>query len=67
MDKLSYLLRFRRAKNEVTLEKMVEHMEPKIERNDNHAFQAAADHRRAELACSQIFDKVPKSAWKFVK
>nr|EFD7193406.1 hypothetical protein [Escherichia coli] len=23
--------------------------------------------RRAELACHKIFDKVPKSAWKFVK
>lgn len=43
MDKLEYLLKFRRSNNDETLEKVVEHMEPKIS------------------------NKVPKSAWKFVK
>ncbi|EBJ6536611.1 hypothetical protein DXQ29_24080 [Salmonella enterica] len=67
MDKLEYLLKFRRSNNDETLEKVVENMEPKISKEDYNAFQAAADHRRAELACHKIFDKVPKSAWKFVK
>ncbi|EHV6060936.1 hypothetical protein K0896_004521 [Salmonella enterica] len=67
MDKLDFLFKFRRSNNDATLEKIVEHMEPKVSEDDYNAFQAAADHRRAELACNQIFDKVPKSAWKFVK
>lgn len=30
MDKLGYLLKFRRSSNDETLEKVVEHMEPKV-------------------------------------
>lgn len=67
MDKLDFLLKFRRSSSEETLEKVIEHMEPKINKDDYSVFLAAADHRRAELACKKIFDKVPKSAWKFVK
>ncbi|EPC0068391.1 Hha/YmoA family nucleoid-associated regulatory protein [Escherichia coli] len=67
MNKLDFLLKFRRSSSDETLEKVVEHMEPKVSKEDYNAFQAAADHRRAELACKKIFDKVPKSAWKFVK
>ncbi|EDZ2041651.1 Hha/YmoA family nucleoid-associated regulatory protein [Escherichia coli] len=67
MDKLDFLFKFRRANNDETLEKMVEHMDLKVSQSDYAAFQSAADHRRAELACKKVFDKVPKSAWKFVK
>ncbi|EBY7550159.1 TPA: hypothetical protein M8J30_002440 [Klebsiella aerogenes] len=67
MNKLDYLLKFRRSGSEETLEKVIEHMEPKVSKDDYDVFLAAADHRRAELACKKIFDKVPKSAWKFVK
>ncbi|EIP1625750.1 hypothetical protein LR881_005057, partial [Escherichia coli] len=56
MDKLDFLFKFRRSNNDATLEKIVEHMEPKVSKDDYNAFQAAADHRRAELACNQIFD-----------
>ena len=66
MNKLDYLLKFRRSSSEETLEKVIEHME-KVSKDDYDVFLAAADHRRAELACKKIFDKVPKSAWKFVK
>ncbi|EAB5564108.1 Hha/YmoA family nucleoid-associated regulatory protein [Escherichia coli] len=67
MDKLDFLFKFRRANTDETLEKMVEHMDLKVSQSDYAAFQSAADHRRAELACNKVFDKVPKSAWKFVK
>jgi len=67
MKKLDFLLKFRQSNNEVTLEKVVEHMEPKIAPDELSAFHSAADHRRAELACKKNFDKVPASAWKFVK
>ncbi|HDP1565584.1 TPA: hypothetical protein P5894_004512 [Escherichia coli] len=67
MNKLDFLLKFRRASTSETLEKMVEHMDLKVSQSDYAAFQLAADHRRAELACKKNFDKVPKSAWKFVK
>jgi len=67
MNKLDYLLKFRQSNNEITLEKVIEHMEPKVTKDDLSAFHSAADHRRAELACNKNFDKVPASAWKFVK
>ncbi|EII4167470.1 hypothetical protein LHL26_004105 [Salmonella enterica] len=53
MDKLDFLFKFRRANNDETLEKMVEHMDLKVSQSDYAAFQSAADHRRAELACKR--------------
>ncbi|WP_249327058.1 Hha/YmoA family nucleoid-associated regulatory protein [Enterobacter hormaechei] len=31
------------------------------------AFEAAADHRRAELASGRIWDKIPPHVWQYVK
>lgn len=57
MNKLDYLLKFRRSSNEETLEKVIEHMEPKVSKDDYDFFLAAADHRRAELACKKTLIK----------
>ncbi|EKY3920614.1 hypothetical protein RCI35_004546 [Enterobacter hormaechei] len=38
----------------------------KLSDNEREILYAAADHRRAELAMNQFFDKVPKEAWKYV-
>ena len=35
MNKLDYLLKFRRSSNEETLEKVIEHMEPKVSKYRN--------------------------------
>ncbi|MCJ8525804.1 hypothetical protein MWG90_20095 [Enterobacter hormaechei] len=34
---------------------------------DTEAFEAAADHRRAELASGRIWDKIPPYVWQYVK
>ncbi|RIL18116.1 RmoA [Escherichia coli] len=34
---------------------------------DTEAFEAAADHRRAELASGRIWDKIPPHVWQYVK
>ncbi|HFT8112876.1 TPA: Hha/YmoA family nucleoid-associated regulatory protein [Escherichia coli] len=34
---------------------------------DTEAFEAAADHRRAELASGRVWDKIPPHVWQYVK
>ncbi len=67
MEKQSFLFKFRKASNIDTLERMYEHMRDKVDDNDVAFFLGAYDHRKAELAVGRIFDKVPASAWKYVK
>ena len=64
-----YLLRFRRSRNPDTLEKMYESMRDRgqVPEEDTAAFEAAADHRRAELASGRIWDKIPPHVWQYVK
>jgi hemolysin expression modulating protein len=65
-----YLLRFRRSRNPHTLEKMYESMRDRGQvppPEDTEAFEAAADHRRAELASGRIWDKIPPHVWQYVK
>ncbi|HCA3439748.1 TPA: hypothetical protein MO340_004312 [Salmonella enterica subsp. salamae serovar 35:g,m,s,t:-] len=64
MDLVRQLRRLHDVSN---LEKVVEHMESKLTTDEALTLQEAADHRRAELAVGQLFDKVPKSAWKYVR
>ncbi|MBO1996748.1 hypothetical protein J4714_12730 [Staphylococcus epidermidis] len=54
-----YLLRFRRSRNGHT-GKMYESMRDRgqVPPEDTEAFEAAADHRRAELASGRIWDKI---------
>ncbi|EOR1197548.1 Hha/YmoA family nucleoid-associated regulatory protein [Escherichia coli] len=35
-------------------------------RNCIESFNAAADHRLAELTMNKLYDKVPPSVWKYV-
>ncbi|EBL6729340.1 hypothetical protein K5A76_004122 [Salmonella enterica subsp. enterica serovar Bredeney] len=64
-----YLLRFRRSRSPDTLEKIYESMRDrgKVPPEDAEAFEAAADHRRAELASGRIWDKIPSYVWQYVK
>ncbi|HFG1074098.1 TPA: Hha/YmoA family nucleoid-associated regulatory protein, partial [Klebsiella pneumoniae] len=52
-----------------TLEKMYESMRDRgqVPPEDTEAFEAAADHRRAELASGRIWDKIPPHVWQYVK
>lgn len=67
MDKKAFLFRFRKASSADTLDRMYEHMRDKVAQGDVEFFLGAYDHRKAELAVGRIFDKVPISAWKYVK
>lgn len=67
MEKQFFLFKFRKTSNIDTLERMYEHMRDKVDDNDVAFFLGAYDHRKAELAVGRIFDKVPASAWKYVK
>ncbi|MFW7191774.1 Hha/YmoA family nucleoid-associated regulatory protein [Enterobacter sp. BNK-29] len=48
------------------LERDIEHMETKLPDNFFQIVLAAADHRKAEIVLSSIFDKVSKDAWRYV-
>lgn len=67
MNKIQYLYIFRRSRTQETLEKMFERLLEKAPADEHHSINLAADHRRAELACNQMWDKVPRTAWQFVK
>ena len=41
--------------------------ETEVPPEDTEAFEAAADHRRAELASGRIWDKIPPHVWQYVK
>jgi hemolysin expression modulating protein len=65
-----YLLRFRRSRNPDThWKKCTESMRDRgqVPPEDSEAFEAAADHRRAELASGRIWDKIPPHVWQYVK
>ncbi|HAJ7130524.1 TPA: hemolysin expression modulator Hha [Escherichia coli] len=66
MTKQEWQLRLRRCTSKVTLEKVIE---KKYELTDNELepFNAAVDHRLAELTMGKLYDRVPPGVWKFVK
>lgn len=66
-NKMDYVRMFRRIKDIDNLEKLISHLERKLTDEEFHIVIAAADHRRAEMVLSQYFDKVPKSAWRYVR
>ncbi|EDV1835691.1 hemolysin expression modulator Hha [Salmonella enterica] len=68
MNKTDYLMRLRRISNITTLEKMIEkkHYDD-ISADERSAFNAAADHRLAELITGRLYDRVPRSAWTYVR
>jgi hemolysin expression modulating protein len=67
MSKQMYLLRFRRASQVETLEKMYEHMKGHVSNDEIEYFMGAYDHRKAELAVGKNFDKIPASVWQYVQ
>lgn len=67
MKRLDYLLKFRRYMSMSTVERVYEHMRDNIPENEVMAFLSAYDHRKAELVMGQNFDKVPASAWKYIR
>lgn len=67
MTKEEWLYRLRRSQTAGTLEKVAERQQYALTGDELHAFNAAADHRRAELVAGRFFDKIPKSLWRHVR
>ncbi|EMN5850577.1 Hha/YmoA family nucleoid-associated regulatory protein [Enterobacter sp. EC-ML 621] len=65
--KMDYVRQFRQISDADNLERVIEHMETKLSDNEFQIVQAAADHRKAEMALNRYFDKVPKDAWRYVR
>lgn len=67
MEKMDLVRQLRKTGSGDMLEKVIEHMEQKYTGDARFVLQAAADHRRAEIALNRFFDRVPKEAWKYVR
>ena len=68
LSKTEYLMRLRRISNVSTLEKVIEKKQYEdMDTDDRVAFNAAVDHRLAELITGRLYDRVPRSAWTYVR
>ncbi|CAM7205166.1 MULTISPECIES: HHA domain-containing protein [Enterobacteriaceae] len=67
MTKNEWILRLRRCTSGETLEKVIEKNKYSLSDSELEHFNAAVDHRLAELTMGKLYDKVPPSVWKFVK
>lgn len=67
MDKKEWLFCLRRCQCIETLEKVIEKNKYGLNQQEMEAFNAAADHRLAELTMNRLFDKVPAAVWTHVK
>lgn len=66
-NKQDWLLQLRRCQNQATLEKVIEHNSYRLDGDALTSFIAAADHRLAEIITGKLYDKVPASAWAYVR
>lgn len=67
MTREEWLYRLRRCQSADTLEKVAEHQNYTLTGDALYLFNAAADHRRAEIVAGRYFDKIPKSLWRHVR
>lgn len=67
MTKNEWILRLRRCTSWETLEKVIEKNKYSLSDSELEHFNAAVDHRLAELTMGKLYDKVPRGVWKFVK
>ncbi|RLR18290.1 hemolysin expression modulator Hha [Sodalis-like symbiont of Bactericera trigonica] len=67
MKKIDYLMRLRKCRTMETLERVIEKNKYELSDNELEIFNAAADHRLAELTMNKLYDKVPVSVWKYVR
>lgn len=66
MTKMDWLLKLRRFSERETLEKIIEKKQYELSDAELTVFWSAADHRLAELVMNRLYDRIPKSVWKFV-
>lgn len=62
-----WLLQLRRCRTMGTLEKVIDKNHYQLDKGELETFNAAADHRLAELTMNRLYDRVPAAVWKFVR
>lgn len=62
-----WLLQLRRCSTLATLEKVIEKKHYALNERELTEFNAAADHRLAELTMNKLYDRVPAAVWKYVR
>ncbi|HBV9946100.1 TPA: hemolysin expression modulator Hha [Klebsiella aerogenes] len=67
MTRQEWLLRLRRCTSQDTLEKVIEKNKYALTNDELERFNAAVDHRLAELTMGKLYDRIPAGVWKFVK
>ncbi|EAO4396932.1 hemolysin expression modulator Hha [Salmonella enterica] len=67
MTRQEWLLRLRRCTSKDTPEKVIEKNKYALTDDELEQFNAAVDHRLAELTMGKLYDRVPSGVWKFVK
>lgn len=67
MDNAGWLIVFSRCEYIRELEIFVNQNFGRLSEYELEYFNAAADHRRAELTMGRLYDRAPASVWKRVK
>ncbi|QPV84805.1 MULTISPECIES: hemolysin expression modulator Hha [Klebsiella pneumoniae complex] len=57
----------RRCTSKETLERIIEKNKYSLSDDELEHFNAAVDHRLAEMTMGKLYDRVPPGVWKFVK
>jgi hemolysin expression modulating protein len=67
MTKQEWILRLRRCTSKETLERDNRKNKYSLSDDELEHFNAAVDHRLAEMTMGKLYDRVPPGVWKFVK
>ncbi|MEX7549522.1 hemolysin expression modulator Hha [Klebsiella pneumoniae] len=68
MTKQEWIFRLRRCTYiKETLERIIEKNQYSLSDDELEHFNAAVDHRLAEMTMGKLYDRVPPGVWKFVK
>ncbi|EEM1159081.1 hemolysin expression modulator Hha [Salmonella enterica] len=67
MTKQEWIFRLRKCTSRETLEKVIDKNNYSLSVDELEHFNAAVDHRLAELTMNKFYDKIPAEVWKYVK
>nr|WP_276521432.1 hemolysin expression modulator Hha [Enterobacter hormaechei] len=67
VTKQEWILRLRRCTSKNTLERVIEKNKYSLSDDELEHFNAAVDHRLAEMAMGKLYDKIPDGVCKYVK
>lgn len=67
MTKQEWIFRLRRCTSKETLERIIEKNQYSLSDDELEHFNAAVDHRLAEMTMGKLYDRVPPGVWKIVE